>query len=361
VADEPRLPVPIEAARLYERVIGVAVLALLILLFLQILQPFIGPLLWATTLSVAVWPLYVRMRRWLGGRSGPAALIMCLVMLVVLVTPIALLSTSLAEQIAAVTRLTRDLGSMGPPPPPAWLDNVPVVGPSLHARWLETIDNSQAFLAQLRPYARTVGGWLLAQSAQIGLSVLQLLLAVVIAGILLAGGETITDYLRRFARRVGNERTPALVDLAGSTIRGVVTGVVGTALVQAAILTAAFLLAPVPGAALLGMLAFLIAILQLPVLLLAIAVAAWLVYQGLTSWAIFVGLAGLVAGTVDNVLRPYLIKQSGTHLPIVLIFLGVLGGLIAYGPIGLFFGSVVVALVHRLLREWLSDESEPPT
>ncbi len=342
--------------RFFERVIGLAALALLIFLFLRILAPFVAPLLWAITLTVSVWPLFVRLRTLLGGHGGLAALLMTLILFVILVVPIGMLARSLGDQVAAVAKVANDLVTVGLPPPPHWLADVPLVGDPLDQQWRETMVDSRATLREVQPYIGTAAGWILARGAEIGFAVVQFVLAVFLAGVLFVQGETSADYMRRFAARIGNERTVDLVDLAGGTIRGVALGVVGTALLQAMLAAIIFLVAGVPGAGLLALLTFIVGILQLPVLLVPLPVAVWVGYQGLTGWAIFVAAGGIFIGTIDNFIRPVLIRQ-GADMPLLLIFLGVLGGLLAYGPIGMFFGAVVVALAHRLLTEWLMKGS----
>jgi predicted PurR-regulated permease PerM len=342
--------------RFFERVIGLAALAFLVLLFLQILAPFVAPLLWATTLTVTAWPLFVRLRARLGGRSGLAAFLMTLFLFLILVVPIGALVHSLTEQVTAVTRVANDLVTMGVPAPPAWLLDLPLIGGPLDDQWRATMIDSRATLREVQPYIGTAAAWILARGADIGFAILQFVLAVILAGILFVHGETSADYMRRFARRIGSERTVALVDLAGKTIRGVALGVGGTALVQAMIAAVIFVVAGVPGAGLLALLTFMVGLLQLPVVIVPLPVAIWLGYQGLTGWAIFVAAGGVFISTIDNFIRPMLIRQ-GAKMPILLVFLGVLGGLVAYGPIGMFFGAMVVAVAHRLLTEWLREGS----
>lgn len=344
----------------FERAIGLGALALILILFFRILQPFIGPLLWGIILSVTSWPLFARLRRVFGGHGGLAAFVMVLLLLVILVVPLGMLTRSLGDQVQAVNKLAHDLITAGLPPPPAWVGHLPMIGSQLEAEWQAAMLDSRSLLQQAEPYLAVAARWIIARGADLGFAALQFLLAIIIAGILFTQGETSADYMRRFARRVGSEQTVALVDIAGRTIRSVALGVVGTALVQALLATLVFWIAAVPGAGLLGLLVFLVSLLQLPVLIVPLPVAIWVGYQGLTGWAIFVAVGGLFVGTIDNFIRPYLIRQ-GANLPLVLIFLGVLGGILAYGPIGMFFGAMVVAVVHRLLTEWLSKDSEGVT
>ncbi len=342
--------------RFYERALGLVVLAMLILACLQITAPFLAAVLWGITLSVATWPVHAHLSRWLGGRVRLAAALMVLLLILVFVVPLAMVVSSLAEGVAGVTNLVRDLTALGMPSPPEWLRDVPIVGHGLDQRWREVASNLPAALQQLRPYIGQIASWLLARGAGLGLTVLELLLAVTTAGILFVHGENGADLLRRIAGRIGGAESTALVDLAGRTIRSVANGIVGTAVVQALLALLGFSMAAVPGASLLALAVFMASVLQLPVIVVTVPVAVWALYRA-TGWGLFLLLWGvLLVGTVDNFLRPYLISQ-GSRLPLMLIFVGVMGGLLAYGFLGLFLGPVILAAGWTLLEAWLR---EPP-
>lgn len=345
--------------RLYERVVALAVLALLLLFCLQILLPFVGALLWGIVLSVASWPAYAWLARRLGGRRTLGAVVMVLIMVLIFVVPVTLIVASLADQVSAAASMLYDLTAYGLPPPPSWLAAVPLVGETLDGYWRQTMLNAGATLAELRPYISAAASWILARGAGIGLGILEFLLAVLIAGVLFANAEACLDYLERFVRRIGGERSVGLIGLAGQTIRSVANGVVGTALVQAGLAGIGFIVARVPGAGVLLLGAFLMALVQIPPMLLVLLVALWQYFQGETGWSIAMALWGvLVVGTVDNFVRPYLISQ-GVKLPLVLILIGVIGGLIAYGFIGIFLGAVILAVVWQVAIDWLRPGGEP--
>jgi predicted PurR-regulated permease PerM len=347
----------------HERIIALAILALLIGFCFLVVKPFIVPTLWAIMLSVATWPAYVRLRDVLGGRAGLAATIMACAMLIVLVAPIALVAASLAEQVRGATRLIYDLTSYGLPPPPSWVAQIPLVGEFLDSQWRWAIANTSALLGQLRPFITSSASWLLARGADVGFAVIEFLVATVTAGILLAHGETTVGYLRRFVARIGDERRVHLVDVAGQTIRSVANGVVGTALVQSTLAAVALFVAGVPGTAILTLAVFMAALVQFPPTLIMILIGLWQYFQGDLAWALFIALWGiLVVGTVDNFVRPYLISQ-GARLPFIVILVGVVGGLLAYGFIGIFVGATMIAVIWRMTIDWLRerpDEADPP-
>jgi predicted PurR-regulated permease PerM len=181
-----------------------------------------------------------------------------------------------------------------------------------------------------------------------------------VAGVLFVHGKAAAGLLEDVIARVGGERQAAIVGLAGRTIRGVANGIVGTALVQALLALGAFVLAGLPAAFLLAIAVFMVAVLQLPTQLLTVPIALAVLYAGDPRWGVFLLLWGLlVVGLVDNFLRPYLISQ-GTRLPILLIFVGVIGGLLAYGILGLFIGPVILAVAWTLLLDWLREGRTAP-
>ncbi|MCS7266781.1 MAG: AI-2E family transporter [Geminicoccaceae bacterium] len=342
---------------LVERAIGLALLALLVWLVFLILRPFAGALIWAIVLAVALWPLFARLRAAIGGRSGLAALIVSVALLATMVAPIVRLALDVGRQVDELFRLGEELLRAQGPDPPPWLAGLPLLGSWVETFWTRLRVDRQAAVEQLLPYLRDIGPWLLGLGAGLGRVALELLLSVLLTGLFLFYGELCAHYLRKFVGRVAGVRAIHLVDVAGGTVRAVALGVVGTALVQALLALFGYVVAQVPAAGLLALLAFVFSVVHLPVLLSGIPAAAWLFYQqGASATAIALSLWIVAVSVLDNFLRPYLISQ-GTRLPVLLIILGVVGGVFAFGAMGLFFGAVVIAVAHRLLVDWL-DEPE---
>ena len=351
----PAIPPPTDAndRRIFERVVGFLLVALLAFACLQITLPFLGPILWGVVIAVSTWPLFVRLRAALGGWSKTAAAIMTLGLFVVLVAPVALLVSSLADSVRAVSGLVQDLAQAGSTGVPAWLVKLPLVGPLAATYWDDLVANLAGILQQVRPYIGIVTAWVLQRGASLGVAVLEFLIAVGIAGVLYVTGEAGIDVLRRFVVRIGGERQLGLVELAGQTIRGVAQGVIGTAIVQAVTSGIGFAVAGAPGVTLLAFLTFFAALIQLPTAIIWLPVAAWFFFKGATGWAIFITVWGVIlVNTVDNFVRPILISH-GANLPLLLIFVGVLGGLLTWGFIGIFLGATLLAVGYTLFRDWL--------
>ena len=245
------------------------------------------------------------------------------------------------------------------PPPPAWLGTLPFVGTQAVEAWQKIAASRLADVASAAaPYAASAILWMAGTMRGVGWLLVQFLLTLAIAAVMYAKGERAADGLLRFGRRLAGEPGDRVVRLAAQAIRGVALGVVVTALVQAALAGIGLAAAGVPFAALLAAVAFVLCIAQLgPGLVLAPAVA-WLYWQGAAGAATALLVWTLVVVLLDNVLRPILMTK-GADLPMLLMFAGVIGGLLAFGLIGIFVGPVVLAVSYTLLGAWI--ESEPDT
>jgi predicted PurR-regulated permease PerM len=331
---------------------------------LWILRPFLGAAIWAVTIVVATWPLMTLIQGRLWGRRSLAVAVMTVVLLCVLVVPLWLAIGTIVSNADQIAGWVKSLASFEVPPPPAWLDRVPLFGDDLVAAWQKiAVEGLQDFMKKLAPYGGIVLKWFATEVGGFGVLVLQFLLTVVFAAILYARGERAASWIKRFAQRLAGVQGEHSIRLAGQAVRGVALGVVVTALVQSILGGIGLAIAGVPFAAVLTAVMFMLAIAQIgavPVLVLAVVWTYWSVGTG---WGTFLLIWTLVVGTMDNVLRPVLIKK-GADLPLLLIFIGVVGGLIAFGIIGLFVGPVVLAVAHKLLSAWVDEEVaglEPPS
>jgi predicted PurR-regulated permease PerM len=323
-----------------------------------ILRPFLAALIWAAMIVVATWPLMLRVQRWLWGKRGLAIAVMIVVLLLVFVIPIALAANSIITHADQIVGWAKALGTLKLPPPPDWLQGLPFVGEKLAALWREYAATGMAELAaMLQPYTTGLLGWFAAQAGEFGLIGLQFLLTIVLAGILYAQGEDALSFVQRFLRRLAGERGAAVAVLAGQAIRAVALGVVVTALVQSVMGGIGLAIAGVPFAAVLTAAMFLLAVAQIGAGPILACATLWMYWTGDTAWAIALLVWTIVVGSLDNILRPILIRQ-GADLPLLLIFAGVIGGLISLGLVGLFVGPVVLAVTYTLLESWMQDRPE---
>jgi predicted PurR-regulated permease PerM len=335
-----------------EQTLGWTVLIALVAGSLLVLRPFVSALLWALVLSFSSWPIYRRLLRFLGNRHTLAALLMTLGMVLIVLLPFLIVGITLADNVQELTQATQYWIASGPPTPPEWLAKVPVVGAKAAAYWQDLAADTARFWAEAQRFIAPLSSWLLKIGLGLGAGLIELALSIFIAFFLFRDGVAVAQRLIAAAERIGGERGRHLLTLAGKTVRGVVYGILGTALAQAVMAGIGFLIAGVPGAALLALLTFFVSV--VPVVGTALTwlpAAIWLFHQGATGWGVFMLIWGFAVANIDNVVKPWLISQ-GSNMPFILIFFGVLGGALAFGFIGVFLGPTLLAVGFRLVEEW---------
>ena len=339
-----------------DRMLGIGTLAALVIGCLVVLMPFVTALLMAVILTYSTWPLYVRLRKSVGGRRTLAAGLMMLAACVILIAPFVFVAFSLADSATELVEAVRKAFENGPPALPQWITGLPLVGETLQNYWLILSHDSGRLLEELRGLISPARSVLVTSGSILFAGLLQLALAVLVAFFLYRDGESAADKIQRITSRIGGARGRHLLNIAGSTVVSVVYGILGTALVQGVVAGIGFLIAGVPGAALLGLATFFLSVVPVGPPLIWIPATIWLFLQGSTGWAIFLGLWGLlVVSTVDNVLKPMIISH-GSHLPFMLVLLGVLGGAAAFGFVGIFLGPTLLAVGYRMVNEWVDGE-----
>jgi predicted PurR-regulated permease PerM len=333
-------------------------LGALIATIFWILRPFLAALTWATTIVVATWPLLRKAQAWLGGRRSAAVALMTTALLMTLLVPLYLGITSIVSNAQEIASWSKSLAKLSVPQPPAWAETVPLIGAKLTARWQEVAARSpEEIAARLSPLAHKLALWFVGQVGGAGMLLAQFLLTVVIAGILYARGETAARGVERFARRLAGPEGVNAVGLAAQAVRAVALGVVVTAILQSGLAGVGFAIAGVPFAAILTALAFILAVAQVGAGPVLIGAVIWVYAAKGAGWGTVFLVWAIFCGTFDNFLRPLLIKR-GADLPLLLIFAGVVGGLIAFGVIGLFIGPVVLAVAYKLLIDWMSEDGQ---
>jgi len=321
----------------------------------QVLQPFLAATIWAATLVVATWPLLRGLEAALGGRRGSAVAVMTLVLLVLVILPVSLAVAALVRHADVIATLPEAAAGFRLPPPPAWIADVPLIGAPVTEEWRRLAANSTGELAALvRPYAKTIAQWLVGATGSLGGIIVHLFLTIGVAAILYANGEAAADWCRRFGRRLAGQRGEDSAILAGQAIKGVALGVVVTAFAQTLLTGIALAIAGVPQAGLLTAVTLLLCIAQLGPALIVIPAIIWLFWSGATVGGILLVVLGVPAMLMDNVLRPILIRR-GADLPLLLILVGVIGGLVAYGLLGLFIGPVILGVAYTLLQHWMAE------
>lgn len=350
------------STRRFEWFAAIAALSLLAIGVVIVLRPFFTALLWAMVLTFSTWPLYARLERSLGHRRWLSALLMTLMLALALVLPLAFLSTTIAEHATRALDLVRSLIEQGPPAPPSWIVNLPIVGDEIAKSWTELAADSNRFAEFIRPYLLLLRSWAIASGLAVGGGVIEISLSLVVAYFLYRDGAVLVVQAEILGRRVVGDRAQHLIGVASSTIRGVVYGILGTSLIQGILATLGYAIVGVPGALFLGFVTFFLAFLPSGPPLVWAPIAFWLVSRGDTGWAVFMVVWGIVVvGSIDHFLKPVLISRESS-LPILLVFFGVVGGALGFGVIGAFLGPVLLAVAFSLLRDWteLIRANTPP-
>jgi predicted PurR-regulated permease PerM len=321
-----------------------------------ILRPFLGAIVWATTIVVATWPLMISLQAWLWNRRTLAVAIMTLLLLCVLVVPLTFAIGTIVSHVDEVVVWAKSLATFKAPAPPGWLVDVPFVGQRAVELWnLVAAAGIQEVTVRVAPYAAVFVAWFVGQVGNVGILFVEFLLTVGLAAAMYASGELATHRLVRFGQRLAGAGGENAVWLAGQTIRGVALGVVVTALIQTLFAGLGLAIARVPFAIVLTAAMFLLSIAQIGVVPVLGCAVAWLYWSGETALGTFMLVWTIIAGTMDNFLRPILIRK-GADLPLLLVFAGVIGGLLAFGLIGIFIGPVVLAVADKLLTAWIEGD-----
>ena len=322
---------------------------------LWILYPFLPAVIWAATLVIATWPLMLRVQHRLWNSRALAVTAMTLALLLVFIVPSWLAIATIVADSDKIVGWAESIASMTLPPPPVWLGDLPAIGQRLVGVWSRFQESGvRKLLEEAVPYAGQITQWFIGAVGSFGILLLQLLLTVALAAIMYAKGELAAAATIRFGIRLAGERGEQSVRLAAQAIRGVALGVVVTAFVQTTIGGIGLVLAGVPFASVLCAVMFILCLAQLGPGLVLIPALIWMFMQNDLSWAIVLLLFSIVAIGIDNILRPLLIRR-GADLPLLLILGGVIGGLMAFGLIGIFLGPTVLAVGYKLLGAWIAE------
>jgi len=339
-------------ARNIELAVRIGALFFVIYLVAQIVAPFIPVIAWAVIIAVACYPAYRWVLDLFHGRVGLAAAVLTALALLLLVVPVAWLGRSMAEWGTAIAQQISE-GALRIPPPPEKVASWPLIGEEVHEYWALASTNLSAALSTADAQLRAIGQWLLRTAAGMGLGVLQFALSTVIAGAMLAHAEGGAAFARKLVKRIIPGTAADFVTLSEKTIRSVAVGVIGVALIQAALIGLALIAIGVPGAPIWIIVTVLLGIVQLPTSLVTIPATIWVWGSQETLAAVLFTAWMIPAGLADNVLKPILLGR-GVETPMLVIFIGAIGGFVLAGIIGLFVGAVILVLAYELFRAWLN-------
>jgi len=339
-----------------EVAIRLILLVLLIVVCIGIILPFLNPFLWGAIIAVAISPLYKRIIRWLGGREKLAAVLLTLFFLVVIIIPSYFLIGSMYEGIHKIGNDMRN-GTVIIPPPDESVSDWPIVGEQISGAWQAAHDNLETAINNYEDQVKKIGRAILDSTINLSKSMLLFLVSFIIAGVLLLFSKPADKTFKKFFTRLMGSKGEKVSDLTVVTIYNVTRGILGVALIQGILAGIGFALAGVPFAGLWALFVLIFAILQLPPVLVTIPIAVYLysIHDPIiaTIWTV---ILVIIAGA-DNVLKP-LLMGKGALVPMLVIFLGAVGGFIFFGFIGLFSGAIILSIGYKLFMMWLDDTEE---
>ncbi len=347
---------------IYDTTIKLLLLLLIIVWCLMIIYPFVSVMLWGFILAVAFKPLHDSIKKITKGKAKLASAVIVLVSLAIVFVPSWLLLDSVIDEVKL---LKNDFvaGKLSIPPPTDKVKTWPIVGEQAYDIWNSASVDIEGTIKRYKEPLGEIGSKLAKGILGAAGGVLQMVISLIIAGVLLvttSAGESI----RKFFRKVAGESGDELSDITTKTIGNVVKGVIGVAVILSFLIGGGLVLAGIPYAGILTILIFVLAVLQLPTIVVVIPVLIYMFSHMETGTAILWSIFFILAGMSDNVIRPILLGK-GAPVPMLIIFIGVAGGFILMGFIGLFTGAIVMSLGYTLFSAWLNDgeklnESEKP-
>lgn len=342
--------------RMVDLGIRLALVGGLIIWSLFILRPFLVPVIWGAIIAVAAHPMYAWVLRAVGGRAKVAAGVFTFVMIGALLVPSVLLGNTLVD--GALLFADRfEAGELGVPPPPDTVSEWPVVGPAIAELWNLASHDAFAALERFRPQLAAVRDGLLTVAANAGFGVLKLILSLVLAGVFLSQAETGGSMTRAIAVRLAGERGAAFADLSRDTVRSVARGIVGVAVLQGVLGGLGCLVIGVPAAGLWALLILILAVVQLSPMIVLLPISIYVFSFHETLPAVLFLVWSLAVSAMDGFLKPMLLGR-GVDAPMIVVFLGAIGGMLSSGVIGLFVGPVVLVLVYTLYTAWMKEEQQ---
>jgi predicted PurR-regulated permease PerM len=350
------------ASRLLDVLIRASLIGVMVVLCYEIFSPFLTLMAWALILAVSLYPLQQRMARAMGGKQGLAATILIIVSIVVMIVPTALLMSSLGDSVRGLITGVQN-NTLQIPVPKETVKTLPIVGPKIYDYWTRAHNDLPELVLSLQPKVGDLARKALAFVAGIGLGILHFLGSLIIAGIMMAYGQLGHRSTRAiFVRVMGPVRGERFEHLSAATIRTVAQGILGVAFIKAIIIGLTLLVAGLPWAGALALIALVLAIAQLPTMLVRLPAIAYLWMSGHygTASALVYTVILLLAGLIDTVLKPLLLGR-GVDSPMPVVLLGALGGMASNGILGMFVGATLLTLGYQIFMGWVHvDDSAAP-
>lgn len=333
--------------------IKLTALAFVLVACFHILSPFVVPVVWGIIIAVAIYPVYLKLRSLLGGKDGLAATVFAVLGVLFLLLPTLSLGGALIDSVQDLSARL-NAGSLDIPPPPDNVAGWPIIGESLSNTWSQASSNLEEVLEDFEPQVKATAAWLLHALGGVAGGLLQFILSIIIAGAFLANAQGGGRVSLAIANKLVGDRAGEAVNMCAVTIRSVAQGVLGVAVIQSILAAVGLILVDVPGAELLAMIVLLLAIMQLPPLLVLLPVTIYVFSVESTTVAVCFAVWSVLVSISDSFLKPLLLGR-GVDVPMFVILLGAIGGMIAWGIVGLFIGAIILALGYKLYLIWLDQ------
>jgi len=340
---------------LIETAIQIGIISLLVLWCYQIAAPFIGPIVWGGIIAIGVYPLY----RWLQDKTGLSAgwtsTLITLGLLVILITPSTILSNALLKNVQTLTTQIEN-DALQIPPPSETVGDWPLVGEKIATLWSQASQDPKAVLGQYDDQVKKYARWFLGKIAGAGISLLMFIFSIILAGVFLVSAAGAKRAIESIFTRLAGSRGTELTELSQATVKSVVTGILGIAVIQTLLAGLGFIVMGVPAAGLLAFLCLILAIVQIDILIILIPLSIYAFSVAGTGAAVVFLVWNIAVGLLNNVLKPILLAK-GVNAPMAVIFIGAIGGMLHYGIIGLFVGAVIMVLGYTLFIAWLKPDA----
>jgi predicted PurR-regulated permease PerM len=339
-----------------ETAIQIALIALLSLLCFKIAQPFLAPIVWAGIIAIGIYPIYLVLKNKSGLSAGWSATIISLIMIAILILPSVLISSALLDNAKSLSELI-EKDKLSISLPPEGIAEIPLVGEKISDAWTKASQDPKAVFGKYKSEVTAAVKWFMSLAAGMSLNILLFIFSIIIAGVFLTSADGVKNAFIVILNRVAGERGKDLTDLSLATVKSVVTGILGIALIQSLLAGMGFVAVGIPGAGVLAFICLIMAIVQIDILLLLIPISIYVFSDADSSTAIAIAFLvwNIAVGLLNNVLKPILLAK-GVDAPMAIIFVGAIGGMIFTGIIGLFLGAVLMVLGYTLFIAWLKIE-----
>jgi predicted PurR-regulated permease PerM len=344
-------------ANALEAFIRISIVVLLAMWCFKIGRPFIQVVLWSIIIAVALHPMHLKIQAALGGRGKLAAALITFFALILIIVASFKLSAILIDGARELAARIRE-GTLAVPPAPESVKSWPVVGDRVDQAWKLASVNLEAALSRFTPQIKAFSQWLLANTARTGMGILKFMVSIIIAGIFLTKADSGHKAAKAISTRLAGDRGEELVDLASTTLRSVTKGIIGVAVIQSLLAGLGCLAAGVPGAGLWALLVLIVAVAQVPTLLVLGPIVIYVFSTASMVTAVLFAIWSVFVGLCDNFLKPILLGR-GVQVPMIIVFIGAIGGFVTSGIIGLFIGAIVFVVGYQLFLAWLNQKATP--